>query len=44
MMTLEQLRTHCPAALEIPGTGHNAHVESPRAIAAFSERLAGAAP
>jgi pimeloyl-ACP methyl ester carboxylesterase len=43
MMTLDHLRAHCPAALEIPGTGHNAHVESPGAIVALSERLASAA-
>ena len=43
IMTLEHLRAHCPAALEIPGTGHNAHVESPAAIVALSERVASAA-
>ena len=41
MVTLDQLRTHCAAvAIEIPGTGHNAHVESPGSIVALSERLA----
>jgi pimeloyl-ACP methyl ester carboxylesterase len=43
MMTLEHLRAHCAGALEIPGTGHNAHVESPGAIVALSERLASVA-
>ena len=37
MVTLEQLRAHCGAALEIPGTGHNAHVESPASIVALSD-------
>jgi hypothetical protein len=40
MVTLDQLRTHCAAAIEIPGTGHNAHVETPGSIVALSERLA----
>ena len=44
MVTLDQLRTHCAAAVEIPGIGHNAHVESPAAVVALSERLAGEAP
>jgi thiamine monophosphate kinase len=39
MVTLEQLRRHCGAALEIPGTGHNAHVESPASIVALCARL-----
>jgi hypothetical protein len=41
MVTLDQLRSHCAAALEIPGTGHNVHVEAPGSIVALSERLIG---
>jgi pimeloyl-ACP methyl ester carboxylesterase len=40
MVTLDQLRAHCATAIEIPGTGHNAHVETPGSIVALSERLA----
>jgi pimeloyl-ACP methyl ester carboxylesterase len=41
MVTLDQLRSHCAAALEIPGTGHNVHVEAPGSIVALSDRLIG---
>jgi pimeloyl-ACP methyl ester carboxylesterase len=44
MMTIEQLRAHCPSALEIPDAGHNAHVEAPAAIVALDSRLAGETP
>jgi pimeloyl-ACP methyl ester carboxylesterase len=40
MVTLDQLRAHCATAIDIPGTGHNAHVETPGSIVALSERLA----
>jgi pimeloyl-ACP methyl ester carboxylesterase len=43
MVTLEELRAHCAAALNIPDTGHNAHVESPGSILALAERLGGGA-
>jgi pimeloyl-ACP methyl ester carboxylesterase len=41
LVTLEQLRVHCAAAVDIPGTGHNAHVESPGSILALREQLEG---
>ncbi len=40
MVTLDELRKYCAAATEIPGTGHNAHVEAPASIVALAERLA----
>jgi pimeloyl-ACP methyl ester carboxylesterase len=43
MVTLDELRVHCAAAIEIPDTGHNAHVESPASIVALSECLASEA-
>lgn len=43
MVTLEELRAHCAAAVDIADTGHNAHVESPSAILALAEHLGGAA-
>jgi pimeloyl-ACP methyl ester carboxylesterase len=42
MMTLDELQPLCPAALDIPGTGHNAHVEAPATIAGLSLRLSAA--
>jgi pimeloyl-ACP methyl ester carboxylesterase len=39
MMTIDELRRHCPAAIEISGTGHNAHVEAPAAILELADRL-----
>lgn len=41
MVTLEELRVHCAAALDIPNTGHNAHVESPGSMLDLAERLGG---
>ncbi len=43
MVTLAELRKYCAAAVDVPGTGHNAHVESPGSIVALSDRLAGEA-
>jgi pimeloyl-ACP methyl ester carboxylesterase len=40
MMTLDELRAHCPDALDIESTGHNAHVEAPRTIVDLAERSA----
>ena len=40
MVTLDELRRHCPKALEIPRTGHNAHVEAPAVIVALVRSLA----
>jgi len=42
MITLDELRRHCRNAVEIPGTGHNAHVEAPAAMLELSDRLAAA--
>jgi pimeloyl-ACP methyl ester carboxylesterase len=39
-VNLDELRKYCAAATEIPGTGHNAHVEAPASIVALAERLA----
>jgi pimeloyl-ACP methyl ester carboxylesterase len=42
LVSLQELRVHDPRAHEIPGTGHNAHIEDPAAIVAALERLAAA--
>ena len=42
MVSLEELRMHAPWADDIPGAGHNAHVEDPRAVVALLERLIAA--
>ena len=39
MVTLEELRMHAPQAIDIRGTGHNAHVEDPAAVTALLEEL-----
>ena len=43
MVTLAELQKYCAAAVDIAGTGHNAHVESPAAIVALSDGLASEA-
>ena len=40
MVTLAELGKYCAAAVDLPGAGHNAHVESPGSIVALSDRLA----
>jgi len=40
MVSLQELRTHARQARDIPGTGHNAHVEDPAAVVALLEQLA----
>ena len=42
MVSVEELRMHAPWAHDIPGAGHNAHVEDPRAVVALLERLIAA--
>jgi len=37
MVTLEELRAHARLACDIPGTGHNVHVEDPRAVLGLIE-------
>lgn len=37
MVSLEELRAHTLQAHDIPGTGHNAHVENPRAVLGLIE-------
>ncbi len=39
MVSLEELRAHTLQAHDIPGTGHNAHVEDPRAVLGLIEVL-----
>jgi len=39
MVTLEELRTHASQAHDIPGVGHNAHIEEPRAVLALFDQL-----
>lgn len=41
MVTLDQLREHREDALDLPGLGHNAHVEDPDAVIALLQRLSG---
>jgi pimeloyl-ACP methyl ester carboxylesterase len=43
MVTFEELRAHCAAALDVPDTGHNAHVESPGSILRLVGQLEGQA-
>jgi pimeloyl-ACP methyl ester carboxylesterase len=38
MVSAEQLRALDPDAVDLPGVGHNAHVEDPRAVAALVAR------
>ena len=40
MVSLQELRTHAPRAHDIPGAGHNVHVEDPAAVVALFEQLA----
>jgi pimeloyl-ACP methyl ester carboxylesterase len=40
MVSLQELRMHAPQAREIPGAGHNAHIEDPRAVVVLLEQLA----
>jgi pimeloyl-ACP methyl ester carboxylesterase len=35
MVGAEQLRALVPAPVDLPGLGHNAHVEAPAAVAAL---------
>ncbi len=42
MVSLEELRAHALQAFDIPGTGHNAHVEDPRAVLGLIEMLLNA--
>jgi pimeloyl-ACP methyl ester carboxylesterase len=42
MVSLEELRAHARQAHDIPGTGHNAHVEDPRAVLELIEPLVSA--
>ena len=42
MVSLEELRGHARQAHDIPGTGHNAHVEDPRAVLELIEPLVSA--
>ena len=39
MVSLQELRTHTPQAHDIPGAGHNVHVEDPEAVVALLEQL-----
>jgi pimeloyl-ACP methyl ester carboxylesterase len=39
LVSLQQLRVHGPQAHDIPGRGHNAHVEDPAAVIALLEQL-----
>ena len=39
MVSLEELGRHAVQACDIPGAGHNAHVEDPAAVVALLERL-----
>jgi pimeloyl-ACP methyl ester carboxylesterase len=39
MVSLEELRMHAAQARDIPGTGHNAHIEQPAAVVALLEQL-----
>jgi pimeloyl-ACP methyl ester carboxylesterase len=39
MVSLQELRTHAPQARDIPGAGHNAHIENPGAVVALLEQL-----
>jgi pimeloyl-ACP methyl ester carboxylesterase len=39
MVSLQELRTHAPQAHDIPGAGHNVHIEDPLAVVALLERL-----
>jgi pimeloyl-ACP methyl ester carboxylesterase len=39
MVSLRELRAHTPQARDIPGTGHNAHIEDPAAVVALLEQL-----
>jgi len=41
MVSLEELRAHTRQAYDIPGVGHNAHVQDPRALLALIEPLLG---
>ena len=42
MVSFEELRAHARQAYDIPGTGHNAHVEDPRAVLGLIEMLLNA--
>jgi len=39
MVSLQELRMYAPQACDIAGTGHNAHIEDPRAVVALLEPL-----
>jgi pimeloyl-ACP methyl ester carboxylesterase len=38
-VSLEELRAHARQAYDIPGAGHNVHVEDPRAVLGLIEPL-----
>jgi len=40
LVSLQELQTHAPRAQDIPGAGHNVHVEDPAAVVALLEQLA----
>jgi pimeloyl-ACP methyl ester carboxylesterase len=42
MVSFEELRAHARQAYDIPGAGHNAHVEDPRAVLGLIEMLLSA--
>jgi pimeloyl-ACP methyl ester carboxylesterase len=39
MVSLQELRMYVPRACDIPGVGHNAHIEDPRAVVVLLEQL-----
>ena len=39
MVSVQELRTHARQAHDIPGAGHNAHIEDPQAVVALLEQL-----
>jgi len=39
MVSLRELRMHAPQACDIPGAGHNAHIEDPGAVVGLLEHL-----
>jgi pimeloyl-ACP methyl ester carboxylesterase len=41
MVTLAELGAHCARAFDLPGCGHNAHVEDPQAVSTLCARLTG---
>ncbi|TLY57984.1 MAG: alpha/beta hydrolase [Gammaproteobacteria bacterium] len=39
MVSLQELRMHAPQSCDIPGAGHNAHLEDPGAVVGLLEHL-----